>query len=659
MARIVLQAPVYLFESLQTIIAVSLVPLSLSWGFGAAFPFKDTPDSRYTSVTCPNSALTSLFNSVSASTTMGRIELSDFLEASPNNLGPIAFLKTFVPKSLKEKERGLWNSIYVSLYTQALTSQDPEILRIGQEMKRRWNADNSGVKKYWREYELEKIRSENISTSARRFSRLDNTVGDYQLKRTVQQLTEDDAAPAVSSITEESVPTSSTADDSNTNKKATAQPKRLNRKPPLNQSEMLALPAAISTSPTTSPADSSSSTESSAISTSPITSPAGSASSTESSVVSISPTGAALTSEAPKTVTPPVTPCSSSVREKRKAGRNQDKPAEFSQSKRARREERYAKMEPTRFWYLRSGRAVEEILQGACLREGATVKMLSFTIDFSCSATKKLFTQDVRGEITAKNDFRLPSLPPTTIQFLKTMQRALIKGMPARQAWPIMNELLDDMDNIFLIDGEKCGIESSKRRNQDRQCNADSVTARKQVGRKLDLVVRDVLEQRDYMIVERMKEWDEYATKFLRETAIDLFRETHTIMMHRLQDTRDPELWNQGRFFGIYTENWGFQTFEMRPAEGRSYVSLFRKYPIYELPTSLQDMKPQIQGLAHLLQIWQVMADTITMARTSPTTIFQNEWCEGDEDEDEDEDEDPEWIFSSNYTPWTQQSTSM
>ncbi|RUS23318.1 hypothetical protein BC937DRAFT_88281 [Endogone sp. FLAS-F59071] len=366
----------------------------------------------------------------------------------------------------------------------------------------------------------------------------------------------------------------------------------------------------------------------------------------------------------------------------------QEASAEISASKKARREQRCAGMDQSRFWVLRSGRSVEEILQKACLQEGATIKMRSFTIDFSCAVTKNLFSEDEWEEIMEKNVFELPELPPSTTSFLLRMKKALVKGNPAcqvplpdidefactlvqdsckiwqrlysktpspfsvndlseafwaRKSWPLLTEFLDDMDDLFMIDGEKSGIESGKRRNSNRRYHPDTQTPRKQVGRKLDLVVRDVVEKKDYMIVERMKDWDEYSNKFLKETGVDLFRETHTIMMHRLQDTRNEELWDKGRFFGIYTGSCGFQTFELRPAGGRSYVSLFHEYPIYQLPTSIQDMRPQIQALTHLLQVRQLMSDTITLSRTSPVKTFKDEG-------DGEEEEDSSWIYGSTYT---------
>ncbi|CAG8594225.1 14754_t:CDS:10 [Acaulospora morrowiae] len=350
----------------------------------------------------------------------------------------------------------------------------------------------------------------------------------------------------------------------------------------------------------------------------------------------------------------------------------QEESAEVSASKRSRQEQRYAGMDQSRFWVLRSGRSVEEILQRACLQEDATVMIRSFTIDFSCAVTENLFSEDEWEEIMEKNVFELPELPPSTISFLLRMKKALVKRDPACQvplpdidkfactlvqdsckiwyndhdmfaaqrlysktpslfsmndlseafwahnSWPLLTELLDDMDNLCMIDREKSGIESGKRRNSDRKYHSDTQTPKKRVGRKVDLVVRDVVQKKDYMIVERMKDWDEYSTKFLKETSVDLFRETHTIMMHRLQDTGNEELWDKGRFFGIHTGSRGFQTFELRPAGGLSYVSLFHGYPIYQLPTSIQDMKPQIQGLVHILQVRQLMSDTITLDRRHP-----------------------------------------
>jgi hypothetical protein len=122
-----------------------------------------------------------------------------------------------------------------------------------------------------------------------------------------------------------------------------------------------------------------------------------------------------------------------------------------------------------------------------------------------------------------------------------------------RKSWPILMDLLEDLNNIFMIDGEKMGLESSRRRNNGRQWKPDTKAPRKLMGRRLDLIARDVQDQKDWMIVERMKNWDEVSNKFLKESNCDLFRETHTIMTSRVRDTVNKGFRDEARFFGVYT----------------------------------------------------------------------------------------------------------
>ncbi|KAF9412656.1 hypothetical protein BGZ94_000969 [Podila epigama] len=179
-----------------------------------------------------------------------------------------------------------------------------------------------------------------------------------------------------------------------------------------------------------------------------------------------------------------------------------------------------------------------------------------------------------------------------------------------RNSWPLLMNFLDDQDNMFMLDGEKMGIDSSKRRNQLRQHTTDSKT-RKLVGRKLDLIARDMQEKMDWLVVERMNKWDETSNKFLKESNCDLFRETHTIMSARLKDTKNSRFKDKARFFGIYTGDRGFRSFELRPAGVGSYISIYKEFPVYDLPASASDMRGHIQGVAHLLQLRMAMVNTI------------------------------------------------
>ncbi|KAF9993328.1 hypothetical protein BGZ79_002024 [Entomortierella chlamydospora] len=62
-----------------------------------------------------------------------------------------------------------------------------------------------------------------------------------------------------------------------------------------------------------------------------------------------------------------------------------------------------------------------------------------------------------------------------------------------------------------------------------------------------------MVEMKDWLVVERMKEWDEFSTKFLKESGCDLIRETHTIMRNRLQDAKNTQFKHEACFYGIYT----------------------------------------------------------------------------------------------------------
>ncbi|KAG0027206.1 hypothetical protein BGZ81_005796 [Podila clonocystis] len=139
----------------------------------------------------------------------------------------------------------------------------------------------------------------------------------------------------------------------------------------------------------------------------------------------------------------------------------------------------------------------------------------------------------------------------------------------------------------------------------------DGKTAQKRRGRKLDLIARDVLQERDWLIVERMLKWDITSNKFLKETTIDLLREMHTILTFRLQDCLNTRFKDEARFFGLYTGDRGFQSFELMPAPRSSYVTFIKEHPIYNLPTSMTDnLRQQAQGLVHLLRVRLAMIRT-------------------------------------------------
>ncbi|KAF9349671.1 hypothetical protein BGX34_001668 [Mortierella sp. NVP85] len=528
---------------------------------------------------------------------MSRIELADFLKECPEDHSPIAFFEAFRGRGLDKASLG---SIYIALVNEALKSQDRSIVDLGREMRRQWNSDKPAVQKYWNENELESIQNENISKAARRASKLDNATGEYLLQKSLQRLS---ASPVASTLDHALI---------------------------LDHPTRAASPASSDVSLSLSKASAASA----------------------SSIIATS---------APKKNQKAVGPS----------------PARISASTIERRKERYAsELDESKFWYLSSGTCVERVLMAANLTEKATIKTRSFTIDFDSPFTKSLFNSQDWAELMKFNSFSLPILPNTTNEYILSLGDALEKSndvasiaLPkvdteaceivrmtfmiwarlyrkkafladlsesywARKAWPLLYDLIEEIPEIFGLDGEKSGIESSRRKNQNRASTQDnnnkSGLERKRTGRKLDLIARDVLHRKDWFIVERMNGWDPHSSKYIRECFVDLFRETHTIATHRLQETQNKQFREVARFFAAYTGDRGFATFELRPAP-QGYVYFFHQHAPFELPPTADDAEPHMQAVTHLLRIRLCLLETIRTFKLAPrnrnpSILYQNKY---------------------------------
>ncbi|KAF9578614.1 hypothetical protein BGW38_005497, partial [Lunasporangiospora selenospora] len=347
------------------------------------------------------------------------------------------------------------------------------------------------------------------------------------------------------------------------------------------------------------------------------------------------------------------------------------------------REERFAAMDQSQFWRLKSGRAVEEVLYQASLKQEANFKMQSYMIDFGCGKTKALFSEDEWEEMKVLDDFQLPKLPESTEGYIRDVRKALVRGkhvttvpvpeedryscelvlksllswtqlyvtnpcpfdkdLPesfwSREGWPILKDLLWDVDGLTMIDDAKVILESGKRKNMRRKVDMGLTTSRKQTGRKLDLVARDTTNMRDWFIVENIKDWDEMSTNYLRELDMALFKDLHFIARRRLQDQYFVKFRSKARFFSVFSGGRGFKTVEMRAVPFSPYIMLVHLYYSFLLPTSVTTWKPQMQGLVHLLQVRNCVAETIKLYNAL-SNMETNEENEGGEESD------GEWLYS-------------
>ncbi|KAF9202165.1 hypothetical protein BGZ59_002288 [Podila verticillata] len=327
-----------------------------------------------------------------------------------------------------------------------------------------------------------------------------------------------------------------------------------------------------------------------------------------------------------------------------------------------RRSERFHSLDQSRFWRLSNGKVVEETLYRASLEYGASTSVRSYTIDTSCPKTQALFTSQEWDEVVSSVSFLLPGLHKKTLNFIEKLRRSLCENkhpytvpLPdattmsdadrfdcnlavktvvewhmlytkepspfvvddlseswwARTAWALLFNLLDDIPSIFMVDREKRGLDSSKRRNMGRAYIPEE-PKHKKCGRKLDLICRDEVLRHDWLVVERMRGWDPQSTKFLREYSHDVVRETATIAHNRLFDV-PTSFRKECTFVGAYTGSRGIDAFQMKPGPGHSYVLLMQPIGQYTLCPMNGELKEQFQGLVRLLQIRASMRNTIEL----------------------------------------------
>ncbi|KAF9079998.1 hypothetical protein BGX23_002846 [Mortierella sp. AD031] len=199
---------------------------------------------------------------------------------------------------------------------------------------------------------------------------------------------------------------------------------------------------------------------------------------------------------------------------------------------------------------LASGREVEQVDFAASLKDDAIPQIRSYTLDKDCPKAKKLFSPKEWEEIWKGDPFELPKLPQEVLEY---MSADLSENFWARKTWPMLFELLEDIEKIFMLDGEKMGLDSSRRKNQGRGLGSNLSVERKRIGKKLDLVGRDVVAKLGWFIVGRMKTWDPQSSKVLKELGYHLFKEQTTILLNRLDETASDDIREKANLFGVYT----------------------------------------------------------------------------------------------------------
>ncbi|OAD66242.1 hypothetical protein PHYBLDRAFT_152567 [Phycomyces blakesleeanus NRRL 1555(-)] len=210
-------------------------------------------------------------------------------------------------------------------------------------------------------------------------------------------------------------------------------------------------------------------------------------------------------------------------------------------------------------WILSSGTVVEEVLYEAGMECAVYNAVHSFMIDMNDPWIKDKFLASDWAEISRDP----PAYPPIPEAGLETALQtrpidsesqlvhqclvdcpspfAIAQQLPEHwwqeRAWGIVGRLALDVECCFILPGDVAGIDSDARRNRARYTGNIQPISRKRMGVRGDLFWRSFEEpQKDWAVVETLKKWSTFSTKYILESSIKLPRQLHDILVHRTKE---------------------------------------------------------------------------------------------------------------------------
>ncbi|KAG0366531.1 hypothetical protein BGZ54_005219 [Gamsiella multidivaricata] len=212
----------------------------------------------------------------------------------------------------------------------------------------------------------------------------------------------------------------------------------------------------------------------------------------------------------------------------------------------------------------------------------------------------------------------------------------------ATHAFPTLGCLVDDVDNCFAINGEKSGIESSRRKNRHRPEEPVKAT-RKKVGTKADIFIRTLGHTpRDWSVTESGHLWDTFGNKAIGESREKLSRQLMDILRHRAQECRWNKRFLEGaKVLGFVTGGSKITRMDIMFGGGH-YAMILKGHGLYSLGENLDQFKLNLRVAKFLLKS---RGAVIQLMRLFNRSLRQKE--EGVDDDDEDQDYFNDLIASS------------
>ncbi|KAF8924990.1 hypothetical protein BGZ58_001238 [Dissophora ornata] len=171
--------------------------------------------------------------------------------------------------------------------------------------------------------------------------------------------------------------------------------------------------------------------------------------------------------------------------------------------------------------------------------------------------------------------------------------------------WGILDSLFYDLPNFILLGGESWGIESTKRRNQQKV-----KSGRKIGGSKGDGYLREFGPKKaDWMSIEGAKQWDTEGIKYKRESSWKIGRQLHDILRSRMAEIDDKRAMS----LTIYGFIFGGPTIQLHLLStiGGATTVLHRREPL-TVASSVEEFGNNVMILEFLLLVKKDIVQSTT-----------------------------------------------
>ncbi|KAF9345504.1 hypothetical protein BGX34_004696 [Mortierella sp. NVP85] len=177
----------------------------------------------------------------------------------------------------------------------------------------------------------------------------------------------------------------------------------------------------------------------------------------------------------------------------------------------------------------------------------------------------------------------------------------------------ILGYLVDDNESCYAINGEKTGLESSRRKNRHRP-EEPVRTTRKKVGTKSDIFIRTLGHtSRDWSVVESRHLWDSFSNKVIGESRIKVARQLHDILFHRAQETAWSNVFlGEAKVVGLVTGGSMLTRMDLVFGGGR-YTTVLKGQGLYKMAETLNQFKLSLKVAKFLLQTRGVIINLMAL----------------------------------------------